>query len=100
MQIEFASRKLERRYTESGEAIKGWGSSIGRKYIMRIDAIIAARDVSDLRASRALGFHKLVGDRRGQYAMKLTANWRLCVRLPDGEEGSTVRVESVVDYHG
>lgn len=67
---------------------------------MRIDVIVSAGSVRDLRSSRALGFHKLVGDRSGQYGIKLTANWRMCVSLPDGEEGSRVRVESVVDYHG
>lgn len=67
---------------------------------MRIETIISSRDVSDLKASSALGFHKLVGDRRGQNGIKLTGNWRLCISLPDGEEGSRVRIESVVDYHG
>lgn len=50
--------------------------------------------------ARSLRIHQLGGDRRGQYGITLTANWRLVISLPDGEDGQRVRIEEVIDYHG
>ena len=62
--------------------------------------LFKAPDVDTLRSTRSLGFHALMGDRRGQYGIKLTSNVRLVVSLPEGEEGNSVLIEEVVDYHG
>lgn len=100
MDVEFRTNRLERAYTRTAEAERQWGRAIGRKYVQRIVSLIRASDVADLRQVRALNFHALTGDRRGQYGITLTQNWRLVVSLPDGEEGSRIRIEEVVDYHG
>ena len=44
-----------------------------------------------------MDFHPLTGGRRGQYALRLTGQVRMIVTI---EDGRTVIVEEVVDYHG
>ena len=58
--------------------------------------MLAARDLADLYDQRALGLHPLTGDRRGQFAMRLTGQMRLIFTVDE----QTLIVEEVVDYHG
>ena len=76
------------------------GQAIGRKYVQRIKLLAALSSVLEVQQARALGFHGLEGKYKGQYGITLTANWRLIVSLPDGEEGDRIRIEEVDDYHG
>lgn len=46
---------------------------------------------------RVLGLHQLTGDRAGQYAMKLSRNWRLVFRYE--AETNTVYDIEIEDYH-
>lgn len=100
MEIEFRTSSLERAYAESAEANRRWGQAIGRKYVQRIKAIAAASSVAELRRARALRLHQLGGERRGQYGVTLTANWRLVISFSNREYGTRVLIEEVVDYHG
>ncbi|GMU41885.1 MAG: hypothetical protein AMXMBFR23_27510 [Chloroflexota bacterium] len=97
MDIEFRSRRLRVRYEESAEAIRAWGPEVGRRYVQRIDALHAADRVQDLYEIRALDFHRLTGDRDGQFALRLTGQMRLILTV---EHDRLVIVEEVVDYHG
>ena len=100
MEVEFRTTRLERAYVRSADAGRQWGQAIGRKYVQRVKVIVAAADFAELRRAQALRVHRLGGDRRGQYGITLTANWRLVISLPDGEDGQRVRIEEVIDYHG
>lgn len=100
MEVEFRTNKLERAYAKGAEAQKQWGKAIGRKYVQRVKLLAALSSVAEVRQARALGFHALSGNLKGQYGITLTANWRLLVSLPDGEEGQRIRIEEVDDYHG
>jgi proteic killer suppression protein len=100
LRIEFSSNRLERAFTDYSRATRDWGEPVGRKYVERIVFIQAAATVADLRNARSLRFHALSGRREGQYAVMLTGNWRLVLSLRDGETGTVVIIEEVVDYHG
>jgi proteic killer suppression protein len=63
------------------------------KLTTMLDAVDAATGPQDL--SGAHGFHALKGDRKGTYAMSVTANWRLTFRF---EAGHAVDVD-FEDYH-
>ena len=97
MDVQFRSRRLERRYHQSGEAVRAWGEEAGRRYVQRINALRKAPAVVDLYGVRSLDFHPLRGDWAGQYALRLTGQMRLIVTIGDAEQ---VMVEEVVDYHG
>jgi toxin HigB-1 len=61
-----------------------------------LDAMDGATRVSDLRGAR--GFHALVGDRLGSFAISVSGNWRLTFRFEDGDEGDILDVD-FEDYH-
>jgi proteic killer suppression protein len=58
-------------------------------------ALNAATTLADLSPLKALGLHKLSGDRRGQWAMTVNGPWRLCFRFHDGDAWDV----EIVDYH-
>jgi toxin HigB-1 len=97
MEVEFRSRRLQRRYEQGVEAIRAYGPEVGRRYVQRIDALLDTESTRDLFAVRAFDLHPLTGDRSGQFAMRLTGRMRLVLTFPDER---TAIVEEVVDYHG
>lgn len=97
MEVRFRSRRLERCFEQTNEAVRTWGPEIGRRYVTRVDALLKAERVARLYEIRALDFHPLTGDRRGLYAIRLSGRWRLIISVQGDRE---VMVEEVVDYHG
>ncbi len=97
MEVEFRSRRLQRRYERGTEAIRPYGPDVGRRYVQRIDALLDAENTRALFAVRAFDLHPLAGDRSGQHAMRLTGRMRLVLMFPDER---TAIVEEMVDYHG
>ncbi len=55
----------------------------------------ASESLQDLRIPPSNCLEKLVGDRRGQYSIRINARWRLCF---EWRNGHAYRVE-IVDYH-
>ena len=97
MEVEFASKSLRRCYETYTEAAREWGPTVGRKYIMRVNVLYAAKQFSELYSIRALRLHELKGERKGQYAITVHDRWRLLLtRVAD----DTVRVEEVTKHYG
>jgi len=97
MEVRFRRRRLARCFEQSAEAVRVWGPEVGRRYVMRVTALVEAEQVSDLYAIRSFDLHPLTGDRRGQHAIRLNGQMRLIVTF-DGDR--SVMIEEVVDYHG
>ncbi len=95
VKIESIRHKALRRYFESGSA-KGLVGDVARlrKLLVFIDA---AASLDELLVPPNFGLHPLVGDRKGQWAMTVTRNWRLTFRLND--EGAIIEMD-LEDYHG
>jgi len=58
------------------------------------DAATSLRDLAALPGNR---FEALVGDRKGQYSIRVNDQWRICFEWPDRTPGPS-NVE-IVDYH-
>ncbi len=56
----------------------------------------AATSINDLRVPPGNRLEKLVGDRKGQYSIRINAQWRICFVWTD--EKNALEVE-IVDYH-
>ena len=56
----------------------------------------AATSVNDLRVPPGNRLEKLVGDRKGQYSIRINDQWRVCFAWTD--ENNADQVE-IVDYH-
>ena len=90
MKIAFATNQLRRRYESFDAASRAWGDAVARKYIQRVNYILAADDFSDLRKIRSLRLHKLSGNRSDQYAVSLNARWRVALKYDPANKSVTI----------
>ena len=85
MEIDFATNRLAAAGLSLSEA-------------SRLLAILrAVEKFEQLYGHRSLRLHALKGDRAGQYAVALTANYRLIIEKVSQD---AVRILDVEDYHG
>lgn len=108
MDILFADASLERLCSQQREQNKQLGAQGARKLRARLADLAAASKVTDLAAGRP---HPLVGDRAGQFSLRLDGGRRLVFEpahepVPQREDGSTawdrvtaVRIIFIGDYH-
>ena len=97
MEVRFRTTRLRTCYEQHREAEREWGAAVARRYMQRINLLHAVETVEDLSATRALLFHKLKGERRGQYALSLDRRMRLIVTFP---APGVVQVEEVSRHYG
>jgi proteic killer suppression protein len=69
--------------------------SVGVAAKRKLDQIHAAAAISDLAAIPGNRFEALLGDRSGQYSIRINDQWRICLTWV---EPHAVDVE-IVDYH-
>ena len=96
--IIFRTKKLEKCFSQSKQAIKAFGDAVGRKYIQRINIIKSTKKIEDLKGMPGLRFHALKGNRSGQYAINLTGFYRLIFTLED-ETLNVVKIEEVSKHY-
>ena len=99
MKIRFKTKKLEKQYLNSKEATKAYGQQVAKRYILRINIIKKAKCFDDLYAIPSLKFHPLEGNRKGEFAVKLTGFYRLII-TNDGETFDIARIEEVSKHYG
>ena len=111
MEVEFATRRLQKVCNSEKESTREYGDRCARLLRRRLWEIDAAESLGDLLRLPGPRCHALTGDRGGQYAVDLEYPKRLVFepaddpvpRRPDGGvEVATVkrgRVIGVVDYH-
>lgn len=63
----------------------------------RLAILDAADDLLDLGSLHSNALERLSGSRRGQYSIRINAQWRICFEWPEGHGGPS-SVE-IVDYH-
>ena len=77
------------------EYVRALDRSLQRAVLRKLELLHAAADVEDLRIPPGTRLERLTGDRRGQYSIRVNAQWRLCFTW---HEGGADDVE-LVDYH-
>lgn len=77
-----------------GECERRW-RPFERAAVRKLDMIDAAHRLDDLRSPPGNRLERLVGDRAGQWSIRINDQWRICFRW--GESGPE-DVE-IVDYH-
>lgn len=110
MKILYSTRKLEEICTDEKKCRKS-RLDIAKGIKLRHNALETASSMDDLVSLDPGGrWHQLHGDRRGQWAGKLTKNYRIiveqiggCMRISEVEktvdDESSVKVLSIEDYH-
>jgi toxin HigB-1 len=95
MQIESIRHKALRRFAETGQPKGLPAGSVDRlrRMFAYIDAIETAEE---LRVPPNFGAHQLTGDRKGEWSLMVTKNWRMTFRINDAGAIEDLDLE---DYH-
>lgn len=99
MRIKFRTQKLKRQYEDLREAEKAYGRDVAKRYIQRVDAVETAESIEALKRVSMFRCHPLKGDRRGEWAIKITGLYRLIFTL-HGEQLEIARIEEVSKHYG
>ena len=94
MIVGYRDRRTER--FAQGEHVKDF-SGFARQAEVRLDRLDAANGLKDLAALPGNRLERLLGDRKGQYSIRINDQWRICFKWADGAPGPS-NVE-IVDYH-
>lgn len=79
-----------------GKRVKSF-SGIERSARLKLDRLEAAVSLKDLAVLPGNRFEALVGERKGQYSIRINDQWRICFEWPDKSPGP--RNVEIVDYH-
>jgi len=88
----FRHRGLQR-YFETGKP-KDIPSEMKRRILIRLNVLDRAKELRDLNLP-GFDFHSLRGDRKGEFAVKVSGNYRLTFRFESGD----VLDLNLEDYH-
>jgi proteic killer suppression protein len=80
----------------AGKRVKAF-SGFERSARLKLDRLEAATSLRDLAALPGNRFEALIGDRKGQYSIRINDQWRVCFEWADRSPGPS-NVE-IVDYH-
>ena len=89
----FKDKRLER--VEAGLAPKGFPSHLVRRTRALLNLLDAAVVLDDLRSPPGNRLEALSGDRAGQHAVRVNAQFRLCFVWADGGPDEV----ELIDYH-
>ena len=80
----------------AGDHVRAF-SGIERAARLKLDRLESATSLKDLSILPGNRFETSLGDRKGQYSIRINDRWRICFEWPGGSPGP-VNVE-IVDYH-
>lgn len=91
--IESFRRNALKQFFESGKA-KGIPADMAKRLKIRLDFLNRAKSLDDVNLP-GWNLHPLKGNRKGEYSISITGNFRLTFRFEDGQ----VRDVDLEDYH-
>ncbi|GIF68424.1 hypothetical protein Ais01nite_64590 [Asanoa ishikariensis] len=97
MQLDYATRDLERVCTNARRMQAAYGEIVAKKLKLRLAELSYVDEMADVLGGRGR-WEELTGDRAGQWSARLTANWRLIVR-PEKRDVITAVIVEIIDYH-
>lgn len=89
----FADKRTFELYVK-GRA-KKFPPDVASRAARKLEYVHLAQQLDDLKAPPGNRLHALSGDRNGQYAISINAQWRICFRFEDGDAYDV----EVCDYH-
>jgi proteic killer suppression protein len=82
-----------RQFIETGKSrFSGMDAKLADKRLKDLSAAGSLHEISPL---SSMGLHKLTGDRKGFWAIKINGPWRIVFRFADGDAFDV----EIVDYH-
>jgi proteic killer suppression protein len=74
---------------------RGFPTDVARRAVRKLEYVDLATRLDDLKTPPGNRLHALRGDRQGQHAIAVNAQWRVCFRFVDGDAYDV----EVCDYH-
>jgi plasmid maintenance system killer protein len=97
--LSFHCKKLQKMY-ETGEGSHKYSEAVVENFFEKTQILETVSGEQDLYQHKNLGFHRLKkGQRKGQYAVWLTGNWRLIVEIKESQQSKYLLIVEIVDYH-
>jgi len=90
---------LRRLYVEPGFHLKRYGLDLVRAYRKQVGLLAEVSGEAELRNFKSLRLEKLKGDRAGKHSIRLNEQWRLILQFRTDDDGKSVVVIEIVDYH-
>lgn len=76
-------------------ASRPFPSEIAKRAARKLEYVDLATSLGDLKVPPGNRLHALKGDRKGQYAIAINDQWRVCFRFTDGDAYDV----QICDYH-
>lgn len=89
----FRDRDTERLFNR--ERPRRIPAAIHRPALRKLAILHAATDLADLRVPPGNRLERLIGDREGQWSIRINDQWRICFALRDGDAHDV----EITDYH-
>lgn len=89
----FADRHTQRLYS-TGKS-RRFPPTIARRAMRKLEYVDLASCLDDLKVPPGNRLHALGHDRKGQHAISVNAQWRVCFRFVDGDAYDV----QITDYH-
>jgi Plasmid maintenance system killer protein len=90
---------LWRLYVEPDFHLKRLGPDLVRVYRKQVGLLASVGSEAGLRNFKGLRLERLKGDRAGEYSIRLNEQWRLILQFRTDDDGKSVVVIEIVDYH-
>lgn len=110
MEVTFKNKKLKKQFTDAKERQKAFGK-LAKQIKLRMQQFDAAKTLQDIMLVPQAECHVLKGDRKEQFSVKISRNFRIVfiinqspVPLQDNGEinldaVTSIKIIEVVDYH-
>lgn len=110
MKIFYKNNKLKISLTVDKEIIKTYGTR-AKKIKQRMNELESWDTLHDISRLPALRLHPLKGNKKGEWAVDIQKNWRICFEISNGplpllEDGgidlsmvNEIKIISIEDYH-
>jgi len=99
MKVEHADDKLREIESTPNAGLGCFTPAVVKGFRKRMQLVRAATDIRDLYAYKGNRLEKLSGDRKNQYSMVLTGNWRLVIEVDQSSSPARIIILEIVDYH-
>lgn len=98
LKVSFKTTRLKKEYEDHRKASKSYGEQIARKYVQRVNLLKQAENLDEVKTLPGLNCHPLKGDRKGQWAVKLSGFYRLIFTV-SGNALNLARIEEVSKHY-
>lgn len=89
----FADKRTQELFSKG--RTKKFPPDVAQRAARKLEYVHLAESLDDLRVPPGNRLHALSGDKQGQHAISINAQWRICFRFEDGDAYDV----EVCDYH-